>query len=571
MFKGKEADVTETAINAGDATNNAWDAFKVGLAIPNGKFWVNLAPDMQDMVVPYPFNKTWAGKVMLQADLDLKYKYAELKDCDHGYGNSADAKSSWKEIQQKWNSEIDDAIDSGKCPSDLNRGKIGWLVVGRVWIEPEYVNVSGDDCKHFVIDSKLDTGIATEPGRSYVEFHDGYTVSSGCEQELDRIVKSNLLPFVVEQDKKLFLSKVKDMINNDDTFRDLRQVYVSLALAQLYKKEWKAAGRPNGWFFADLIKTGDLTDLEYDWNMRDVWNEFKASWDSVVEYGNSTYTCEISSNGKYKEYMTGGVVLDNIPIYYEGYMSSEQENLVTKAIHDGYSQKDKEYYFGHGMGKVSPDIESTILTLNPDVQIKDGKVEIYGVVKNNGAVDAEDIEIIVYALDSSRKRYDIAHQNLPITAGISEELYATWNVTLQGNYKVYLQVDPNNKVLEFNEENNLIVKNLIITIPDIVPIEIILMDPTPIHGDNISVVTKIKNRGFVDMRNVPIFIYIDETLVKETSMWIEKDSVEELKIILDTSNISVGEHNIKVVADSLNEIPEINENNNEMSKTILIA
>ena len=46
--------------------------FKIGLALPNDKFWVNLRPDSEDQIIDEELAKTDLGKVMLEADLKLK-------------------------------------------------------------------------------------------------------------------------------------------------------------------------------------------------------------------------------------------------------------------------------------------------------------------------------------------------------------------------------------------------------------------------------------------------------------------------------------------------------------------
>ena len=47
------------------------DYFKIGLSLPNDKFWVNLRPDSQDQIIDDELAKTDLGKVMLEAHLNL--------------------------------------------------------------------------------------------------------------------------------------------------------------------------------------------------------------------------------------------------------------------------------------------------------------------------------------------------------------------------------------------------------------------------------------------------------------------------------------------------------------------
>ena len=53
----------------------AYDYFLTGLALPNDVFWVNLRPDEPNRIIDPLLEKTALGKVMLEADLQLKKRY----------------------------------------------------------------------------------------------------------------------------------------------------------------------------------------------------------------------------------------------------------------------------------------------------------------------------------------------------------------------------------------------------------------------------------------------------------------------------------------------------------------
>jgi len=55
-----------------EAAKELMDYFKIGLSLPNDKFWVNLRPDSEDQIIDDELAKTDLGKVMLEADLKLK-------------------------------------------------------------------------------------------------------------------------------------------------------------------------------------------------------------------------------------------------------------------------------------------------------------------------------------------------------------------------------------------------------------------------------------------------------------------------------------------------------------------
>src|SRR3989339_505338 len=46
--------------------------FRIGLSLPNEKFWVNLRPDAPEQIIDPELEKTDIGRIMLEADLQLK-------------------------------------------------------------------------------------------------------------------------------------------------------------------------------------------------------------------------------------------------------------------------------------------------------------------------------------------------------------------------------------------------------------------------------------------------------------------------------------------------------------------
>ena len=53
-------------------TQNLFNYFLIGLSLPNDKFWVNLRPDAPEQIIDPELGKTNLGKIMLEADLQLK-------------------------------------------------------------------------------------------------------------------------------------------------------------------------------------------------------------------------------------------------------------------------------------------------------------------------------------------------------------------------------------------------------------------------------------------------------------------------------------------------------------------
>jgi subtilase family serine protease len=77
-----------------------------------------------------------------------------------------------------------------------------------------------------------------------------------------------------------------------------------------------------------------------------------------------------------------------------------------------------------------------------------------------------------------------------------------------GMNKIIVVVDPDNKVMELNENNNMAeVPMKVILHYDLVAEEIKLSNPTPIEGEKVKVFAKVCNRGVADATNVYVVFY----------------------------------------------------------------
>ncbi|MGH3450961.1 MAG: hypothetical protein ACRDQW_09550 [Haloechinothrix sp.] len=69
-----------------DTAREASDAFLVWLELDPSQFWVNLNPDQPDRIMDPALARTQVGKVLLEADLQLKKTMAENMDPDTEVG-----------------------------------------------------------------------------------------------------------------------------------------------------------------------------------------------------------------------------------------------------------------------------------------------------------------------------------------------------------------------------------------------------------------------------------------------------------------------------------------------------
>ena len=71
-FKGLSPKGTVPDERLQDATQELFNYFLIGLSLPNDKFWVNLRPDAPEQIIDPLLEKTDMGRIMLEADLELK-------------------------------------------------------------------------------------------------------------------------------------------------------------------------------------------------------------------------------------------------------------------------------------------------------------------------------------------------------------------------------------------------------------------------------------------------------------------------------------------------------------------
>ena len=94
LDKGDNKDIKEAELE--EKTKVLMEYFQIGLALPNEKFWVNLRPDAPDQMIDPELEKTDMGKVMLEADLQLKKDTAGLTS-----PQTPEGKQYWDKLYKK--------------------------------------------------------------------------------------------------------------------------------------------------------------------------------------------------------------------------------------------------------------------------------------------------------------------------------------------------------------------------------------------------------------------------------------------------------------------------------------
>ena len=94
LDKGDEKELKDKELK--EKTDKLLEYFKIGLTLPNDKFWVNLRPDAEDQIIDPDLEKTDIGKILLEADLQLKKDTAGWTS-----PQTAEGKQYWDKLYKK--------------------------------------------------------------------------------------------------------------------------------------------------------------------------------------------------------------------------------------------------------------------------------------------------------------------------------------------------------------------------------------------------------------------------------------------------------------------------------------
>ena len=355
VLKTQSSGEKSKAINLKDASALSARSFLTGLSLPNNKFWVNLNPWEPNRITDADLSHTDVGRIMLEADLQMKKDFCKYEDpCKSKIGNKF-----WKLLGKKHQDLVNDSMK--KYPGEIQNGtNVRFAGVTRHWIVPDKIKAYGSGDEIYIDNSTLNVSSEPVSEHSYYDIvnQDTSSISKECLEDLNKSVKiyGN---YTKELEDQLILPLVVRDINSEDAYSELRQVYVSLALAQLCK-ERENSGKD---IFSNLINSINLTGLgtNSQWSSNDVWKSY------VKSYNEGEYRCwqnntldntyvkdeyiitEMKTESKL--YSAGGVDFSRIPadttIIKDPTL--KMENITAEAIYTPFAEDRGEYYFGDGI------------------------------------------------------------------------------------------------------------------------------------------------------------------------------------------------------------------------------
>lgn len=198
--------------------DDLWEYLKTGLNTPEDKFWVNLRPDSPDSIIDPALETSAIGKILLEADLQLKKELASLTSPETAAG-----KEYWGKLYAKT-----EQIYGGE--------DVEIPTVTRPWIVPGEIILGYDKNAVYIYKAGLKVMLEEDYIRS--ESGTGYPgkifSSGGYDGEKFRAVNE----YSTQLLKKAIIPELTRRVNTSSKYAALRQVYYSLILAQWVKTRY---------------------------------------------------------------------------------------------------------------------------------------------------------------------------------------------------------------------------------------------------------------------------------------------------------------------------------------------
>lgn len=351
IIKAEKAKDMNQIVTIEDETEISLISFSTGLTLPESEFWVNLNPWEPDRIIEKDLGTTDVGRIMLEADLRMKKDFSRYEDpCESETGVEF-----WKLLGEKREELVKEIMK--RHPDEIKDvNEVQFAPVTRHWIVPDKVEAYETDNEIYIVNATLN--IFSEPvyEQSTYNVVNTLTLSKASKEDLSEAAKE-YGRYVKELQERKILPLVVREVNSGKNYSDLRQVYISLALAQWYKNKYRHS--PS--LFSDLIDSKNLNGLEpkSEWSAVSVWKDYKKSFEEGDYHcwKNRTYQQGDYTITESKLYSGGGVDFMDIKITNMGNMPHNLKESLSEAVYSMYAKEGNDYYFGDGL-YVYEDIET---------------------------------------------------------------------------------------------------------------------------------------------------------------------------------------------------------------------
>jgi len=266
------------------ATQELLNYFFIGISLPNDSFWVNLRPDSPDNIIDNYLAQTDVGKILLEADLQLKKDTAAATS-----PQTPEGKKYWAQLYKK--AEELFGSDNITIPT-----------LTRPWIVPAEIIIRETKDSAYIYKATLKVMLEEDYLNSTNSSNSINSIYSFKDPRLKALneYSSQLL-------RELIIPKLNKEVNSSKRYAALRQVYYSLILAQWFKSRFQGL-IPKGTVPA-LIDSRNLTNLmsKQPWSKTAYFKEYQNSFkDGEYNLKEPIYTPYGQS---VRSYFSGGMSL----------------------------------------------------------------------------------------------------------------------------------------------------------------------------------------------------------------------------------------------------------------------
>ncbi|HBG63734.1 MAG: hypothetical protein A2Y00_09565 [Omnitrophica WOR_2 bacterium GWF2_43_52] len=302
LDKGDLKDIKDEELQ--DKAKELLNYFLIGISLPNDKFWVNLRPDAESQIIDPELERTDIGKILLEADLQLKKDTANFTS-----PQTPEGKSYWDKLYKRAGELF--GTENITIPT-ITRP---WIVPGEVIIrESEDSGSASLSASAYVYKANLKVMLEEDYLRETKDERRGTIINYSFKD----LRLKELNQYSTQLIRELILPKLTKEVNTAKRYASLRQVYFSLILSRWFKDRFgepvngstsepvnPLTGKPAN-PYSKLIDSHNLTNLtsKEQWNTTTYFNEYKKSFEQ------GEYNLKETVPGLYgqsvRSYMSGG-------------------------------------------------------------------------------------------------------------------------------------------------------------------------------------------------------------------------------------------------------------------------
>ncbi|MFH1457814.1 MAG: phosphoglycerate kinase [Candidatus Omnitrophota bacterium] len=393
LDKGDTKNLTDTQLNASNKV--LMNYFLIGVTLPNDSFWVNLRPDSEDNIIDNYLAKTDVGKVMLEADLQLKKDTARFTS-----PQTPEGREYWTKLYKK--AEELYGYENVSIPA-----------LTRPWIVPNEIIVRETAGSAYIYKATLKVMLEQDYLKDSSDYNFKDTRSRLLNEYSSQLIRELILP------------KLTKEVNLSKTYAPLRQAYYSLIFSRWFKTRFaNQTGQ-----YASLIDSSNLTNLtsKTSWSKDTYFQAYKNSF-AKGEY-NISETVHTPTGQVIRTYFSGGIKIlpQNLPYSGTRVADSPITDVLLGAglVDPNASLQPNKIEAASPIQVSSPDdllpvitnkgIKQAIMALDWNVSVKDGKI-----VENERIVNSLDTIKWVFQEAGLDYAYVLTHSGRPSGKGYEE-------------------------------------------------------------------------------------------------------------------------------------------------------